>query len=217
MSKRIAIVACVVWSCSRSAQPSPTEAASSAGAALVAVPSAAPTTSATASAGAGGTVASGAPAAAAPGSVLSIVPTGRMSGLSLEPEAVSYCDSRGGRMWNPATGAVEPQERKCPVPKDESRNSDCGEIEIVADIRAPGGNDDTIYFKGAPTVNLHGRIHDCAYDSGVLLVATGQEIVAIDVKTGHRDVRNKDGGGQVAINAAWLAWSDCEKVFAQHR
>jgi len=39
----------------------------------------------------------------------------------------------------------------------------------------------------------------------------------IDVKADRRDVKLKEGGTQVAINDAWLAWSDGKKVFAQRR
>jgi hypothetical protein len=64
---------------------------------------------------------------------------------------------------------------------------------------------------------MKGRIQDCAFNSGVLLVATGFEVVAIDVKADRRDVKLKDGGNQVAISEAWMAWSDAKKVFAQRR
>lgn len=83
-------------------------------------------------------------------------------------------------------------------------------------VRAPA-HDDIIYMKDASSVTLNGRIQDCAFDAGVLLVATGMEVVQIDVKTGRRDVKGDGSGNQVAINGAWLAWSDGVKVFAQHR
>jgi hypothetical protein len=60
-------------------------------------------------------------------------------------------------------------------------------------------------------------VTDCAFSNGTLVVATWNEIVAIDIKADKREVKSKVGGPQVAINEAWIAWSDGKKVFAQRR
>jgi hypothetical protein len=102
----------------------------------------------------------------------------------------------------------------------EERNSACANIDFIDDVREPDQND-IIDTKEPPFIPVNGHIHDCAFSSGVLLVATGLEVVAIDVKADHRDVLGKQGGTQVAINDSWLAWTvpidKGEKVLARRR
>lgn len=148
------------------------------------------------------------------GKTFSAVASGYTSGLRLETDALTYCDNRGGRALDLASGVENGRERVCE--KHEERNSGCGGIDFIESVREPD-QDDIIDAKVGPSFPVHGHIHDCAFSSGVLLVATGLEVVAIDVKTDRREIKSKDGGDQVAINDEWLAWSDGEKVFAQRR
>jgi hypothetical protein len=226
MNSRLLLVGCMLWACSRNDRES--------GGALPARPAASASTATSVDVShvqedakaraslsppsSGGPPHAASPAALPPlpGSILSIVASGYTSGLSFDGDTVSYCDSRGGRAWTLPSGGESAQERACPSAKLQERNSDCGEIEIVTAVREPGP-DDIIDLKDAPSLPVHGHIHDCAFNSGVLLVATGMEVAAINGKTGHRDVKGKEGGNQVAMNSTWLAWSDGEKVFAQHR
>jgi hypothetical protein len=149
------------------------------------------------------------------GLMRSTVATGYTSGLRLESDLLMYCDDRGGRALDLASGVDRAHEHPCAP--GELRNLTCDGIEVVAQVRAPGGIHDIIDLETGPSQPMQGRIQDCAFNSGVLLVATGFEVVAIDVKADRRDVKLKDGGNQVAISQAWMAWSDAKKVFAQRR
>lgn len=218
MSRRIAFIACLIGACSRndraSSSPDPGRPAPNTG---VPSPSISSTPLADLSASEGSAVAT---PLAAPRTVsraiLSIAASGYTSGLRLESDTVSYCDNRGGRVWALATGSEGNYKRQCPSAKLQERNSACEGIKFVTQVREPGP-DDIIDIAAGPSVPVRGHIHDCAFESGALLVATGVEVVTIDVKTGHRDVKGREGGNQVAINGDWLAWSDGEKVFAQRR
>ena len=77
--------------------------------------------------------------------------------------------------------------------------------------------DDIIDTKDDISLPISGHIHDCVFDSGVLLVGTGLEVVAFDIKAGRRIVKSKHAGDQVAISSKWMAWSNGEKSFAERR
>jgi len=151
-----------------------------------------------------------------PGAILARAASGYTSGLSLESDTITYCDDRGGRAWALTTQVESEHKRPCPSAKLQERNAACEGIAIVTEVREPGP-DDIVDLEEGPSLPVKGHIHDCAFSSGVLLVATGLEVVALDVKTGRRAVKSKEGGNQVAVTSAWIAWSDGEKVFAQHR
>jgi hypothetical protein len=152
-------------------------------------------------------------AAVRAGTKRSIVAVGYTSRMRLESDTLTYCDDRGGRALDLASGVESARERSC---EHEWRNSACDGIDFVESVREPD-QDDIIDAKEGPSFPMHGHIHDCAFNTGILLVATGREVVAIDVKADRRDVKLKGGGTEVAINEAWVAWSDGEKVFAQRR
>ena len=160
-----------------------------------------------------------APSAAPPvklGSTLSAVATGDALGLHLEADALTYCDDRGGRAVDLRTGLESARDRPCE--KHEERNRACDGIDVVDRVREPGpGPNDIIDLKNGHSQPVHGHITDCAFSTGVLLFASWNEIVAIDMKTNRRDLKSKEGGPLIAINEAWLAWSDGKKVFAEHR
>jgi hypothetical protein len=212
---RLCLGACLMCACNRTER---TNGASGAVVTATAVSSSStPAGSSEASdAGTPPSVASGISSAASavrPGTKRSVVAVGHTSRMRLESDALTYCDSRGGRLLDLVSGVESARERSC---DHEWRNSSCDGIDFVDAVREPGP-DDIIDAKEGPSFPVHGHIHDCAFSSGVLLVATGLEVVAIDVKTDRRDVKLKDGGNQVAINEAWIAWSDGRKVFAQRR
>ncbi len=163
---------------------------------------------------------SAAPSAAAafarpPGSILSAAAVGYTSGLRLEAGALTYCDDRGGRALDLDTALEGARERPCD--KHEERNPSCDGIEVVDQVREPGPDEDIIDLKNGLSQAAHGHVTDCAFSNGTLLVATWNEIVAIDIKADRREVKSKVGGPQVAINGDWIAWSDGKKVFAQRR
>ena len=216
MSKRLLFVVCLVCACRRSEERSGTLTA--AHTQTVLEPSSAP-------AGSQRPLDASAPHSVAPGvsSSASAVPRGRTfsslavgyaSGLRLEADALTYCDDRGGRMLDLRSGVESARERSCN--QQIERNRDCGNIDFIEAVREPGP-DDIIDLKDGSSIPVNGHIHDCAFNAGVLLVATGLETVAIDVRTRRHKVKNKDGGDQVAINDTWLAWSDTLKVFAERR
>ena len=149
-------------------------------------------------------VASGISAAATAvrgGTARSVAAVGHASRMRLESDILTYCDDRGGRVLDLVSGVESAREVSC---EHEWRNSACGGIDFVESVREPD-QDDIIDAKQGPSFPVHGHIHDCAFSSGILLVATGLEVVAIDVKADRRDVKGKDGGNQVAINDAWMA------------
>jgi len=154
-------------------------------------------------------------ASTATASEFSAVTSGYPSGLRLESGLLVFCDSRGGRALDLASGAESARERACPG-IDEERNRACADIEAIAAVREPGA-DDIIDFKQSPSVPVQGHIRDCAYSAGALLVASGEQVVMIDVKSRSSRVEHRGGAAQVAINDTWLAWSSGKKVFAQRR
>ena len=216
VSKRLLVLICLIGACKRSERTN--GASAPARTAPVASPSGSPAVPRNeVDASAPPLIAPGissAASAARRGTKRTVVAAGFTSGLTLEGDTLSYCDNRGGRAVDLASGVEIPRERPCD--KHEERNSGCGGIDFVESVREPD-QDDIIDAKMGPSFPVHGHIHDCAFSSGILLVATGQEIITIDVKTDRREVKGKDGGDQVAINDAWLAWSDGRKVFAQRR
>ena len=144
----------------------------------------------------------------------STMAVGYTSGLRLESGLATYCDDRRGRALDLATGIDSAYERPCP--KDEERNRACDGIAFIEQVREPG-LDDIIDTNDGPSIPVNGHIHDCVFNAGVLLVATGLEVVAFDVKADHRKVKSKEGGDQVAISDGWLAWSEGRKVVAERR
>jgi len=214
VSKRLCVVACLLCACNRPERTSgasapvltaPAVSSSSAPGSHEAIDAATPPPAASGF--------SAAASAVRPGTMRSVVAEGHTSRMRLESDELSYCDSRGGRVLDLVSGVESARERSC---DHEWRNSACDGIDIVAAVREPD-QDDIIDAKKGLSFPVHGHIHDCAYNSGILLVATGLEIVAIDVMTDHREIKGKEGGNQVAINEAWMAWSDGRKVFAQRR
>ena len=152
------------------------------------------------------------------GTKRSAVSVGYISGLQLEGDTLTYCDSRGGRALDLSSGVESARERPCD--RHEERNRACAEIDFIDAVREPDQND-IIDLNDGMSIPVNGHIHDCAFSSGTLLVATGLEVVAIDVKADQREVLSKEGGQQVAINGSWLAWSEAldkaEKVLARRR
>lgn len=144
----------------------------------------------------------------------SVTTSGDASGLRLKANTLSYCDGRGSRALDLLSGAETRGQGSCPN-EPEVRNITCDGIEYVTSVRAPE-HDDIIDTLGS-SIPMKGRLKDCAFDSGVLLVATWDEVMAVDVKSELQHNLAKAGGNQVAINTSWMAWSDGKKVFAQHR
>ena len=149
------------------------------------------------------------------GTTLSAVATGDTSGLRFEADELFYCDSRGGRAIDLLTGIESAREHPCD--SHEERNRACDGIEVVDQVREPGPDQDIIDLKTGRSQPTHGHVVDCAFSNGTLVVATWNEIVAIDVKADKCEVQSKVGGPQVAINEGWIAWSDGKTVFAQRR
>jgi hypothetical protein len=153
----------------------------------------------------------------------SVITIGYSSGLRLDSNTLIYCDDRGSRGLDLISGVESARADPCPK-KPEERNGACDGIEYVVSVRTqwqegrPGpGPDDIIDTKAGISIPTNGRVHDCVFNNGVLLYATGLEIIAVDIKTDRHDKKGNDGGNQVAINDAWLAWSDGAKVFADRR
>lgn len=155
-------------------------------------------------------------ALAKPGSTLTVGASGVTSGLRLASDSLLFCDKRGGRAIDLTSGAETAHEHPCP--KREERNGACEDLPLAVTVSSPGqGGYDVVEIAGSPPNRMQGRVHDCALDTGLLAIATGSDVVTIDVKTHRKTVVSKSGGDQVAINAAWLAWSDGLKVYVQHR
>ena len=220
--RTLATLACwLLWACSRNERATeapPLRAASSA--------SAGPAAMLAQSSVAGNAVTEGrvtAPTASgkAPpivaGSILSVTPKGYASGLELISDTLTYCDDRGGRALDLTSGIESAHERRCPK-KPEERNRGCTGVDVVASVDQLGA-DDYIDVNDKSSIHVNGHINDCVYDGGVLLYASWDEVVTIDVKTRHRETKSKrkEGAAQVAIDGSWIAWLDTKKVFAQRR
>ena len=150
-----------------------------------------------------------------PGTMRAWAGSGGIWGLHLEADTITYCDRRGRRALSLAFGSEGPSEGACPALPEE-RNRACGGIDFIEDVREPD-RDDIIDLKDGPSIPVHGFVHDCVFNNGVLLVGSGQEVVAIHMKTDRHEVKSKRPGIMVAMNEQWLAWSDTVKVFAERR
>jgi hypothetical protein len=151
-----------------------------------------------------------------PAAVLTVAATGVTSGLRLASELLLFCDKRGGRAIDLRTGVEAAHEHHCP--SHEERNGACEDLGLPVTVSTPGAAGyDVVAIDGAPPYRMRGRVHDCALHSGRLAIATGSEVVTIDVEAHRTRVVSKAGGDQVAIDASWLAWSDGLRVYVQHR
>ena len=135
--------------------------------------------------------------------------------LRLDANTLTYCDDRGSRAVDLTSGVERAHDGACPNALEE-RNRDCGGIDFISEVREPGP-DDIIDLTNGTSIPVQGFIHDCAFNRGILLIATGMQVVAIDVKANRQVVKGKDGGDQVALNETWLAWAEGKNVFAERR
>jgi len=149
------------------------------------------------------------------GTKRSTVASGFGSGLRLDADTLIYCDKRGSRALDLIAGVERAHDGACPT-LPEWRNRACGGIDFIEQVREPGV-DDIIDTTEDLSLPISGHIHDCVFDSGVLLVGTGLEVVAFDVKAQRRIVKSRAAGDQVAITSKWLAWSNRENIVAERR
>jgi hypothetical protein len=141
--------------------------------------------------------------------------TGEPFGLRVEGETISFCDTRGGRKVDPATGNDLPFKRACA--KDREPNTSCGGFPLDVTVSTPNlGPNDLVEVKGR-AFPLAGRVHDCAASGKALGIVTGSEVVLIDTTVEKASVLEHEGGDRVAIGADWIAWSNGPSVYARRR
>lgn len=142
-------------------------------------------------------------------------PPGLPYGLRVDGEAVTYCDGRGGRRLDPATGQSTPFARPCPP--DEEADGACGNVPkaLDVDVRSPQDTPDDIVGAGSENYPLSGRLHDCAALGSTLAVVTRSRVSLL--ADGKEQVIARRGAERVALGAKWVAWIDGSKVLAKAR
>lgn len=138
---------------------------------------------------------------------------GKAYGLRVEWNEVSFCDGRGGRAIDLATGEERRLDRDC-TPDDAPNDAcDIGEIDVTVEEHSAA---DRLQLNGA-TYPVSGRVRDCDADGDGLAVVTDKALVVVDA---HGDVTTVDlasGGKRLAFGPKWIAWSDATSVHAVHR
>lgn len=146
---------------------------------------------------------------------VSVTAAGEPFGLRVEGGTISFCDRRGGRRIDLASGHDAAFERTCP--KDGEANTACGGLPVDVTVSTPNlGPNDLVDADGS-AFPLDGRVHDCTADAKGLAIVTGSSVVLIDTKTAKTEVIDHTGGDRVAVGPGWIAWSNGQAVHARHR
>lgn len=152
--------------------------------------------------------------AAAPSSPkgeVTIATEGPAFGLRMEGASLIYCDKRGARKLDLASGQESAGSATCGAP--EEANAACtGLAGLDVSVRAPGG-DDIVDVEGQ-SFPMKGKLQDCAALGKRVLVASSGSILLIDAdKSVSKDVA-PGGADRVAIGQGWVAWADGVKLRA---
>lgn len=146
---------------------------------------------------------------------LTIRADGEPFGLRVDGGAVSFCDKRGGRKLDAATGQDLAFERTCA--KDGEANTACSGFPLDVAVSTPNRGPNDVVDVTGKSFPLDGRVHDCAADGQVLAIVTGAAVVLVDTTTGKAEVIDHQGGDRVIIGAGRVAWSQGSTVRARTR
>ena len=140
------------------------------------------------------------------GAAVKVTVVGEPFGLRIEGNTVSFCDKRGGRIFDLTTSQDAPLERACR--KDDEPNAACGGLALDVTVRTPNLGPSDIVEVNTKSFPLEGRVHDCATDGKLIAIVTGAEVVTIDPTKDVASLIERGGGGDhVAVGAGWIAWS----------
>jgi len=90
-------------------------------------------------------------------------------------------------------------------------------VEFVVSVNQLGA-DELHRRQDKSSIHVGTHINDCVYDGGVLLYASWDEVVTIDVKTRHRETKTRVRRGcPMRDRWSWDAWLVTQKIFAQRR
>jgi hypothetical protein len=133
--------------------------------------------------------------------------TGEPYDLRIGERALSFCDDRGRHGVELRTGTETPATEWCP--KKSEGNGDCSGLPMEVTVETPNLGPRDIIFVEAWAFHPEGRVHDCAADGKVLVVATIASVERYDLDKGTSTiVDDKEGGERVAIGHGWMAWSE---------
>jgi hypothetical protein len=134
------------------------------------------------------------------------VTEGQAFALHLEPGSVKFCDNRGRRLLDLATGQQSALQEPC-SPAAEA-NTACSGLTLDVTVRAPLAEPNDIVDVNGASFPLNGKVHDCAATGKWMAIATGSRVVLIDVSGGKIRELSPQGGDRVTIGSGWVVWSD---------
>jgi len=134
------------------------------------------------------------------------VAEGQPFSLQLGAGTVKFCDNRGRRQLDLATGQQSALQEPCP-PAAEA-NTACSGLTLDVTVRAPLAEPNDIVDVNGASFPLNGKVHDCAASGKWIAIATGSRVVLIDVSGGKIRELGPQGGDRVTIGSGWVVWSD---------
>lgn len=135
------------------------------------------------------------------------VTEGQPFALHIEQGAVKFCDNRGRRVLDLATGQQSALQEPCP-PVAEA-NTACSGLTLDITVRAPLSEPNDIVDVNGASFPLNGKVHDCAAAAGKwIAIVTASRVVLIDVAAGKIRELSTEGGDRVTIGSGWVVWSD---------
>jgi hypothetical protein len=146
----------------------------------------------------------------APAKTTDVSTVGTPYDLRLDGAAVSFCDSRGARKIDLASGSESASALTCT--RDAGGNTACDGLPFSVEVRTPDLGPNDVIDTAGQTYPLDGRVQDCAASGQILGVVTGSTVVLIDTNSDKLKVIDHAGGNRVAISADWIAWSDNSSV-----
>lgn len=131
---------------------------------------------------------------------------GQPFALNIERGTVKFCDNRGRRLLDLATGQQSALQEPCP-PATEA-NTACSGLPLDITVRAPLSEPNDIVDVNSASFPLNGKVHDCAADGKWIAIATASRVVLIDVAAGKMRELSPEGGDRVIIGSGWVVWCD---------
>ncbi|RAR57612.1 hypothetical protein C7401_115168 [Paraburkholderia unamae] len=135
-----------------------------------------------------------------------IATAGRPLWLRLQNGELTFCDTRGTRKLDLATGRDIALSQPCTSAVEP--NTACSGVDPDVSVRALLSEPNDIVDIDGISVPLNGRVHDCAIGGKTLAVVTASSVVLISLGEGVVSKVSSSGGDRVAISPGWIAWSN---------
>ncbi|MBL8232203.1 MAG: hypothetical protein JNL98_27150 [Bryobacterales bacterium] len=150
-------------------------------------------------------------ASSSPKGEVAVATEGPAYGLRIEGASLTYCDKRGARKLDLASGQESAGSATCGAP--EEANAACtGLAGLDVSVRAPGG-DDIVDVEGQ-SFPMRGKVQDCAALGKRVVVASPGSILLIDADKGVSKDVAPGGADRVAMGGGWVVWTDGAKIRA---